>query len=78
MATITIRGLDDDVREALGRRAQRHGRSMEAEVREILGEQVRMDLVFPNVLIEFHAAMREEPIDLVLPERLFEEPRVSF
>ena len=37
-----------------------------------------MDLVFPNVLIEFHAAMREDPIEFVIPERTYDEPRVSF
>ncbi|MBD5784903.1 Arc family DNA-binding protein [Cellulosimicrobium terreum] len=36
MATLTIRGLDDEVRERLRARAAEHGRSMEAEVREIL------------------------------------------
>ncbi|MFD4992384.1 Arc family DNA-binding protein [Cellulosimicrobium cellulans] len=41
MATLTIRGLDDDVRERLRARAVEHGRSMEAEVREILAAAVR-------------------------------------
>jgi len=36
MATITIRDLDDELRASLRVRAARHGRSMEAEVREIL------------------------------------------
>lgn len=36
MATITIRDLDDELRANLRVRAARHGRSMEAEVREIL------------------------------------------
>ncbi|KAA2263271.1 Arc family DNA-binding protein [Solihabitans fulvus] len=36
MATLTIRGLDDEVREQLRVRAAEHGRSMEAEVRAIL------------------------------------------
>jgi hypothetical protein len=31
-----------------------------------------------NVLVEFHAAMREEPVELDLPERAYEAPRVSF
>lgn len=78
MATITVRGLDDEVRAALKRRAHRHGRSMEAEARQILTDQVSVDLVFPNALIEFHVAMREEPVELELPERSYEPPRVSF
>jgi plasmid stability protein len=36
MAALSIRDLDDDVRERLRVRAARHGRSMEAEVRAIL------------------------------------------
>ncbi|MGE0732921.1 MAG: Arc family DNA-binding protein [Acidimicrobiia bacterium] len=36
MATLTIREVDDDLRQKLRERAARHGRSMEAEVRAIL------------------------------------------
>jgi plasmid stability protein len=36
MATLTIRGVDDEVRERLRVRAAEHGRSTEAEVRAIL------------------------------------------
>lgn len=36
MASITIRNLDDALKERLRRRAARHGRSMEDETREIL------------------------------------------
>ncbi len=36
MATLTIRDLDEGLRASLRVRAARHGRSMEAEVREIL------------------------------------------
>ena len=36
MATLTIRDLDDDLKAALRVRAAERGRSMEAEVREIL------------------------------------------
>jgi len=36
VATLTIRELDEDLRAGLRVRAARHGRSMEAEVREIL------------------------------------------
>lgn len=36
MAAVSIRGLDDHVRERLRVRAARHGRSMEAEIRSIL------------------------------------------
>jgi len=36
MATLTIRGIDDELRDRLKIRAAQHSRSMEAEVREIL------------------------------------------
>lgn len=40
MAALSIRDLDDKVKEKLRVRAAQHGRSMEAEVRAILGEAV--------------------------------------
>jgi plasmid stability protein len=36
MASMTIRNLSDDVHRAIRARAKRHGRSTEAEVRQIL------------------------------------------
>lgn len=36
MAQIIVRGLEDDVKLRLQRRARRHGRSMEDEIRHIL------------------------------------------
>jgi len=36
MAQLLVRNLDDRLKTRLQRRAKRHGRSMEAEVREIL------------------------------------------
>ncbi|ALX66130.1 FitA-like ribbon-helix-helix domain-containing protein [Microbacterium sp. XT11] len=41
MATITVRGLDDDVVRALKMSAAREGRSMEAEIRSILTAAAR-------------------------------------
>jgi plasmid stability protein len=40
MAAVTIRNLDDRIRERLRIRAARHGRSMEAEMRAILADAV--------------------------------------
>nr|WP_315255145.1 plasmid stabilization protein [uncultured Duganella sp.] len=40
MAMLTIRNLPDDVHRAVRARAARHGRSREAEVREILAAAV--------------------------------------
>ena len=36
MAQLVVRNLDEDVKRRLQERAARHGRSMEAEVRDIL------------------------------------------
>jgi plasmid stability protein len=38
MAAMTVRNIPDEMHEALKRRAKKHGRSAEAEVREILRE----------------------------------------
>jgi plasmid stability protein len=43
LAQIIVRDIEDDVKERLQRRAARHGRSMEAEVRDILRNAVRRD-----------------------------------
>ncbi len=40
MAALSIRDLDDEVRQRLRVRAARHGRSMEAEIRAILADAV--------------------------------------
>ncbi len=41
MAQIVVRQLEEGVKTGLKRRAQRHGRSMEEEVREILRSAAR-------------------------------------
>ena len=41
MAQVLVRQLDDDLKEKLQRRARRHGRSTEEEIREILRNAVR-------------------------------------
>ncbi|MEK6373852.1 MAG: Arc family DNA-binding protein [Acidobacteriota bacterium] len=43
MAQLVVRQLDDDVKQKLQRRARRHGRSTEEEVREILRNAVRSE-----------------------------------
>ncbi len=40
MANVSVRGLDDKVKERLRLRAAQNGRSMEAEIREILTDAV--------------------------------------
>lgn len=41
MGQLIVRQLDDEVKAKLQRRARRHGRSTEEEVREILGNAVK-------------------------------------
>ena len=57
MAAVSIRGLDDEVRDRLRVRAARHGRSMEAEIRLILTDAVRepreTDSLFTALLDRF-------------------------
>ena len=43
MAQMIVRDLDEDVRDRLRERAKAHGRSMEAEAREILRAAVMVD-----------------------------------
>jgi antitoxin FitA len=50
MTMLTVRDLDPQVKDKLRRRAARHGRSMEAEVRHILTAAVEA---------------RDDPVDLV-------------
>lgn len=47
MSTVTVRGLDPDVVSGLKALSARHGRSMEAEVRWVLGRYVA-DAEFPT------------------------------
>jgi len=43
MAQVVVRQLEDEVKEKLQRRARRHGRSTEEEIREILRNAVRAE-----------------------------------
>jgi antitoxin FitA len=70
MAAVSIRDLDDSVREKLRVRAARHGRSMEAEMRAILtaavtDEHTRTDL-FTTLVDRF---ARLGGVELDLPPR---------
>jgi antitoxin FitA len=50
MSQLLVRQLDEDVKEKLRRRARRHGRSTEEEVREILRNAVRDEGGEPQAL----------------------------
>ena len=70
MATLTIRDLDDAVRDQLRVRAARHGRSMEAEVREILTEAVSpIEATIYDLLMELRRRTAGVDLDPYLPER---------
>ncbi len=43
MATVTVRNLPDEVHRTIRLQAAQHGRSTEAEIREILARSVRPD-----------------------------------
>ena len=67
MAAVSIRNLDDEVKELLRVRAARHGRSMEAEIRAILEAAVtdsdeRRGLL--DVLVDRFAAVGGAELDL--------------
>ncbi len=78
MATLTIRGLDDNLHARLRVQAARHGRSMEAEVRAILAEQLAGPAELENGLgSRIHARFAAiGDVDLDLPAR-HEAPRAA-
>lgn len=55
MSSIVVRGLDDAVKQQLATQAKEHGRSMEAEVRDILTKAARR----PHVGLALLAAAQE-------------------
>jgi toxin-antitoxin system len=67
MASIVVRGLDDSVKRQLAEQAERHGRSMEAEARDILTKGVTR----PNIGLALIQAVQEVggADDLPVPER---------
>ena len=79
MAAVSIRNLDDTVRERLRVRAAAHGRSMEAEMRAILVEAVR-EPSDDEGLIEALAARFGElgGVELDLPPRSAAPRAVDF
>jgi plasmid stability protein len=48
MAQLLVRQLDEETKERLRRRAERHGRSMEAEARDILRAALAAEAVEPT------------------------------
>lgn len=75
MATLTIRNLDDEVVNILKERARTHGRSLEAELRELLSVSAHgPDRVALRALAERIAAMtpgtlQTDSADLIREDR---------
>lgn len=55
MSSIIVRGLDDAVKQRLAAQAKEHGRSMEAEVRDILTKAAQR----PHIGIALLSAARD-------------------
>jgi antitoxin FitA len=70
MASITIRNLEDDLKQRIRVRAAEHGHSMEEEVREILRRVVVEPQPPKNLGKAIHARFAKlGGVDLDLPER---------
>ena len=70
MAAMSIRDLDDEVRDRLRERAAANGRSMEAEVRAILTEAVSEPVDPRGLFVTLIDSFREiGGVDLDLPPR---------
>lgn len=68
MATLTIRKLDNDVKERLRVRAAQAGHSMEEEARLILSKAVR-GITGPELLALSRELFSENGVELELPVR---------
>jgi antitoxin FitA len=77
VATLTVRGLDDDTKARLRVRAAHHGRSMEAEARSILEEALPSQRLSSGLGSRIHARFAAVGgVELDLPER-DEMPRAA-
>ena len=78
MASITIRNLEDAVKQRLRMRAAEHGRSMEEEARDILRRSVGRTAPVANLGEAIHrrfAAIGGAELDLPSREAMPEPPR---
>lgn len=76
MASIVVRGLDESVKQRLAEQAKEHGRTMEAEVREILTRASSRPHIGLALLEAARAADGVE--ELLIPERADEARKVDF
>lgn len=81
MATLTLRNLPDEVRDALRREAAAHNRSMEEEARQALAQRYRPRLLPEEVmrLIAEHNAKHPHPADaqMLASESLIASRRIK-
>ncbi|MGH7048880.1 MAG: FitA-like ribbon-helix-helix domain-containing protein [Stellaceae bacterium] len=73
MASLSVRNLDEDLLIRLKRRAARHGRSAEAEVRDILRRELmrEAEIDFDRLAAEFRAltaGRRHTPAEQLIRE----------
>ncbi|MDP9027911.1 MAG: Arc family DNA-binding protein [Actinomycetota bacterium] len=79
MAAVSVRDLDDDVKERLRVRAARNGRSMEAEIRAILvtaAHEPASSTGLMSALVERFGAL--DGVELDLPPRSAPPRSVDF
>lgn len=77
MAAVSVRDLDDEVRDRLRVRAARHGRSMEAEIRTILTDAVASDEEQPDLflaLLEHFGSLGGVDLDVPVRTASVREP----
>ncbi len=78
MAQLIVRNLEEEVKKGLRRRASRHGRSVEEEVRDILRNAVKIDRT-RNVGLgsEFRRAFQGIGIKQDIPELKGSAPKTT-
>ena len=70
MASLTIRNLDNNLKSQLRQQAARHGRSMEAEARTILSQNLNASMGNHNLAAAIHLRFESLGIEtLPIPPR---------
>jgi plasmid stability protein len=71
MASVTIRNLDESLKRRIRIRAAQHGRSMEAEARDLLRIALEKEENVPTNFVEVvrRRFAKVEPVDLTIPPR---------
>ncbi len=70
MASLTIRNIDNNLKAQLRQRAAKHGRSMEAEVRNILTQTLNAPVGELNLATAIHRRFEALDVDsLPIPPR---------